>query len=48
MVEEATDSVSAEPDVVELKIVSEEEQGAEMIEAQVAEEATVSAPAAAE
>ncbi len=45
MIEGSTDSVSAEPDVVEQKIVSAEEQSAEMIEAQVAEEATVSAPA---
>jgi len=48
MIEESTDSVSAEPDVVEQKIVPAEKQGVEMIEAQVAEEATGSAPVAAE
>jgi len=45
MIEEATVPAPAEPDVVEQKIVSAEEQSAEMIEAQVAEEATGSAPA---
>ena len=48
MIEEATVPAPAEPDVVEQKIVSAEEQSAEMIEAQVAEEATGSAPVAAE
>ncbi|MBC2696384.1 MAG: hypothetical protein HF982_14135 [Desulfobacteraceae bacterium] len=45
MIEESTDFVSAESDVVEQKIESTKEQSAEMIEAQVAEESTVAAPA---